>query len=104
VVLEILKSIAAELLIVKDVIQHWNIERSRYFVANVLPNFKYAILTHNFDPDTDANIDIWNGGCSPINLEIAPFNLSFKEMRDYTNPAGEDLKRIYLWVNPKTKN
>jgi hypothetical protein len=80
-------------------------ERIQYFVTRILPNFKRAILTHNFDPNNEICNDksAVLGGCTPINLEIAPFNMSFKESHDYTNPAGEDLKRIYLWVNPKTK-
>ncbi len=42
--LEDIKNETGDLLIVKDVMQHWSYERIGYFVNNILPNFKWAFV------------------------------------------------------------
>lgn len=39
----------AQLLIVKDVFQHWRIEAIDKFLLDVIPNFKFILITNNSD-------------------------------------------------------
>ena len=87
-----------DLLIVKDVLQHWPNKDIEYFITNILPNFKYALITHDFDRK-NCNIDIKHGEFKFIDLEIAPFNMrGLEHLMDY--PSHGITKRVYLYTNP----
>ena len=91
-----------DLLVVKDVIQHWPNHQIQYFLKTILPNFKYALITNDFDP-SNSNKDISFGSWRFINLEVAPFNVGkdFKIVLDYT--AHGLTKRVYMYTNPNNK-
>ncbi len=93
-----------DLLILKDVIQHWSIEKIMYARDHILPNFKYAIIVNNiFFPNLGAvNSEINTGSSRPLNLEISPFYMKLKVINDY-KIASEGIKRIYLYENNKYK-
>lgn len=99
---EDLKDKHADLLVVKDVIQHWPNEQITYFLNNILPNFKYALITNDFNQNNNSNINPGQFRC--IDLEAAPFNVSktqFKKILDYE--AHGIIKRVYLYTNPNYK-
>jgi hypothetical protein len=58
---------SGDLLIVRDVMQHWPTPEIDYFIDNILPNFRYALLTNDYAPQQN-NYDISPGGYRPINL------------------------------------
>lgn len=90
-----------DLLVVKDVMQHWPNEEIRYFINNILPNFKYALLTNDYSIPNfyDINNDIIHGEWRLLDLEKEPFNLkNIETILDYT--AHGVLKRVYLYKNP----
>jgi hypothetical protein len=90
-----------DLLVVKDVIQHWPNEDIKYFIQNILPNFKYALITNDYDSPNfnQRNGQISHGGFRNIDLESEPFNLeNIAVILDY-NVHGL-LKRVYLYTNP----
>jgi hypothetical protein len=60
-----------DLIIVRDVMQHWPTPEIDYFIENILPRFRYALLTNDYTP-TQGNYDISPGGYRPINLEKIP--------------------------------
>jgi hypothetical protein len=66
-----------DLLVVKDVLQHWQISKIKYFIDNILPNFKYALITNDYTSSrfNSSNDEIDNGGWRMINLENEPFNI-----------------------------
>ena len=64
-----------DLLICKDVLQHWtNVEVNRFLARLPAMPFKYALLTNcNYGPLADRNVDIEAGGWRPLDLRAAPF-------------------------------
>lgn len=57
-----------DLLIVRDVMQHWPTPEIDYLIDNILPNFRYAVLTNDYTA-AEQNYDIQPGGYRPINLD-----------------------------------
>ncbi len=91
-----------DLLILKDVIQHWSNEKIIYARDHILPNFKYAIIVNNiYFPDLGpVNSEIKTGNSRPLNLEISPFYMKLKTIKDY-KATPPRIKRIYLYENNK---
>jgi hypothetical protein len=96
-----------DLLIVKDVFDCWNNERIQYFLDNILPNFKYAIIVEYCNPNGKNNkASDTTGPSYNKDMEAAPFNLKCKESRIYEIYFDEkgkkwmSYKKIALWVNP----
>ncbi|HQU09178.1 MAG TPA: class I SAM-dependent methyltransferase [Opitutales bacterium] len=89
-----------DLLVVKDVLQHWSLKHIELFINQVLPRYPKTLLTHSYKsyiPSCQANYnkDIPTGGYRPIDLADAPFDLSLKKLLDYVSTAGEI--RVYLY-------
>ena len=66
----------AELVIIKDVMQHWSNDDILTFLPR-LNSFPQALITNGFHPSMSnlVNTDIQAGSFRPINLRLAPFNL-----------------------------
>lgn len=98
---EDLVSYSGDLLIMKDVMQHWNISTILYVINNVIPNFKYAILVNDFkeinQKSINYNSDISTGEARPLDLEVPPFSMKLEIIKDYVSSRA--LKRIYLYKN-----
>jgi hypothetical protein len=89
----------ADLLIAKDVLQHW----SNADVSNFLPklkSFRMALITNGFDPSRMnlVNHDIESGGWRPVDLSKAPFNLDGSYVYWFN---GDEIKYVFLWINPR---
>ena len=95
-----LKKYKADLLIIKDVMLCWDNKTIQYFIKEILPNFKYAILVNYYDPNQE-NRDIDTGDLRPLNLEAAPFFMKLEHVKDY--PVIRSTKRIYLYKKPLHK-
>ena len=67
----------ADLLIMKDVMQHWTNNDILTFLPR-LSNFQQALITNGFHPALRnmVNSDIPVGQYRPVDLRISPFNLS----------------------------
>lgn len=91
-----------DLLILKDVIQHWSIEKILFAKKHIIPNFKYAIVVNNIYTAyaTKINSDIQTGDSRPLDLTAAPFFMKPAHVEDYTLPPYR-IKRIHLFVNEK---
>jgi SAM-dependent methyltransferase len=91
---------AADLLLCKDVLQHWPNSRVVDFCATVLPRYPFAMLTSDVASPTvtveDLNADIPMGGWRTLDLEAAPFHLGPEWRLDYAIPSQET-KRIYFF-------
>lgn len=91
---------AADLLLCKDVLQHWPNSRVADFCATVLRRYPFGMLTNAVASPTitveDVNVDIPMGGWRALDLEAAPFHLDPAWRLDYTIPRGET-KRIYFF-------
>lgn len=101
--LEDFQSQKADLLLIKDVMQHWPNKKIQFFIENILPNFKYALITNDYCTK-DVNHNVPSGGYRPIDLEAAPFNVKgLKVLLDYSIPEHGETKRVYLYKNPAKK-
>lgn len=58
---------SGDLLILRDVMQHWPNADIDYLIENILPSFKYALLTNDYSP-SPVNNDISPGQYRGINL------------------------------------
>lgn len=99
----------ADLLLVKDVLQHLPNRNVHSFIKNTLPNYKYSLITNCSKPRNTTNTNIKTGGFRPISLGAEPFNQrgcvvlrfagrgSFSLQKKKTYPAWE--KHVYLVIN-----
>lgn len=87
----------ADLLIIKDVLQHWPNKDILDFLPR-LSSFKYALIT-NCILGNYVNVDIPLGIFRPLNLSTPPFNCDFPQVYSFTNYSGEVAwkKVVYLY-------
>ncbi|ARU54368.1 SAM-dependent methyltransferase [Oleiphilus messinensis] len=84
----------ADLLIAKDVLQHWSNENVQAFLP-LISRYKYALITNciNVSGVTE-NQNINDGEFRPLDLRLAPFNLKLDEVFSFTN--RQSFKDKYL--------
>jgi len=76
---------AADLLIVKDVLQHWPDEQVREFLP-VIGRHRFALITNCVNPQgMQRNEDTAVGGFRYLDLRLAPFNLDWEEVCSFEN-------------------
>ena len=91
----------ADLLIVKDVIQHWSNSDIAHFVP-VLKRFKFALITNTSHRNTQKNNEnIRAGACRPVDLSAKPFNVDGSFVLEFF--AGEP-KSTFLWQRDKARS
>ena len=79
---------AADLLIVKDVLQHLSDRAVAEFLPH-LPRFKHALLTNCVNPrGPTVNRDIVDGDFRYLDLRHSPFHLAATEVFAFTNTMG----------------
>lgn len=100
-----IKSVCADLFIIKDVMIHWPNDKIVYFLKNILPNYKYALIVNDYTTDCyndgdRCNKDIKLGEFRPVDVKSSPFNLDNVELiLEYNNAGG--YKKVYLYTNDK---
>jgi SAM-dependent methyltransferase len=83
---------AADLLIAKDVFQHWRTDEILRFLPR-LARFKYALITNGCD-EQGINSDIRAGQCRPLDMSRPPFSLRGKTVLRY---QADEPKAVFLW-------
>jgi hypothetical protein len=73
----------ADLLLVKDVLQHLPQSEIENFITSVLPKYKYSLITNNTLPENLLNMAIEKGGFRPLDLRLPPYNLSATAVFDF---------------------
>lgn len=76
----------ADLLLIKDVLQHLPNGLVYWTLNNVLPRFRYALITNCVEPDSDVNRDIEPGGFRPLRLEREPFSVRGETVLRFSSP------------------
>lgn len=91
----------ADLLIVKDVLQHWPNKDILAFFPRLF-SFKYALIT-NCILGNYVNVDIPLGIFRPLNLNAPPFYCNLPQVYSFTNELGETAWRkvVYLYSADK---
>jgi len=91
---------SADLLLAKDVLQHWSLEDIHQFIPK-LKKYRYALITNGFPesilPLTNAQKPT-GGNHRPIDLGIAPFHLRGEYIFSF---EADELKKAFLWINPQ---
>lgn len=90
----------ADLLIVKDVLQHLESEQIKDFANKVLRNFHYALITNNVIPDTHLNIEIKTGLFRPLDLRKPPFSLKATAVHSFGRERPTISLRHFNVFNP----
>jgi SAM-dependent methyltransferase len=89
----------ADLLIAKDVLQHWS-NADILELLPKLPSFRYALITNGFLPDQNdqVNADIQTGMlCRPVDLLAQPFGLAGAYVAWF---MMDEPKYTLLWTRP----
>lgn len=92
---------AADLLVCKDVLQHWDIDSVRGFLDRNVARYRYALVTNDIASvhigAEMLNAEIPIGHWRPLDLEQAPFGVHAQARIDF-DIRGEWTKRCLLFV------
>jgi SAM-dependent methyltransferase len=103
---------SGELLLVKDVLQHFSTSQVEEFMSDVVSRFPFALITNCVKPAAELNREIETGGWRPLDLRAPPYSfdvpvvhsfggapvISFRKCRIY--PAWR--KNVLLFSNLPT--
>jgi SAM-dependent methyltransferase len=79
---------AANLLIAKDVLQHWSNDSIKAFLPRI-KWYNYCLITNCVNPSGDTtNENIENGGFRYLDLRLPPFGIQAEEQLSFTNNRG----------------
>lgn len=82
---------SADLLIIKDVMQHWSNESIWHFLPQ-LANYPYCLIINCIQPDgMSDNREIQDGGFRYLDLRVGPFYLKTQELMRFSNGSGQKL-------------
>ena len=70
----------ADLLIAKDILMHLPNSDVFYFLSNILPKLKCALITHDSYDGLNQNEDIITCVRRPIDLTCASFNFNYTKL------------------------
>jgi SAM-dependent methyltransferase len=87
----------ADLLVTKDVLQHWSYDRIRSFLSR-LERYDYVLITNCVNPSGPTfNVDITDGDFRYLDLNAPPFCLGAKEVLSFHGYLGESHWRVWKW-------
>jgi SAM-dependent methyltransferase len=96
----------ADLLLCKDVLQHWDVESIAVFLSRNLRRYRYALITNDIASihvgSEMLNADIPIGHWRPIDLECPPFDARAQWRFDF-DIRGEWTKRSLLFVRRRNR-
>ncbi|MDB6095842.1 MAG: hypothetical protein JWM09_120 [Francisellaceae bacterium] len=84
----------ADLIIVKDVLQHWPNEKINYFYEHIIKKYKYALIINSYG--LNENKDIKLGWYRPLDLTKKPFYKKELNLLLQYDIGGEQ-KKVYLY-------
>lgn len=90
----------ADLLIVKDVLQHLSIHNIHQAVKQ-FDKFKYVIVVNDVDPETLSalNLDIRDGDYRTLDITLEPFSVKGTKVLTYETPHSAEMKQVFLVEN-----
>jgi SAM-dependent methyltransferase len=91
------KARSGDLLLVKDVLQHFSDDDIEDFLRDVLPRFRFALITNCVLPESILNASISTGSFRPLDLRKAPFKFPATAVYSFTGPKTYSWrKRMYF--------
>ncbi|HLY06463.1 MAG TPA: methyltransferase [Rhizomicrobium sp.] len=90
----------ADLLIVKDVLQHWSDETVVRFLP-LLSRYRYALITNCVNPEGPTeNLPIADGDFRYVDIRLSPFHVDAREVFSFSNyrPFPKRLFEKPRWV------
>ena len=88
---------SGELLLVKDVLQHFSTALIDEFMAHVVPRFRFALITNCAKPAAALNREIEIGGWRPLDLRAQPFLLDVPAVFSFSCPAALSLRSLRMY-------
>ena len=77
-----------DLLIAKDVLQHWSDETIERFLPH-LRRYRYALITNCVNPEGETvNVDIQDGDARYLDLRLPPFSIAATEVYSFRQHRG----------------
>lgn len=92
----------ADLLLIKDVLQHWPSADVAHFLATTVPRYRYALITNDIASQHftgTLNQDIAMGEWRCLELTTPPFDLAVKHQWQFDINGGEWTKQVLLVGN-----
>lgn len=82
---------SADLIIIKDVMQHWSNESIRYFLPQLV-NYQYCLIVNCIEPfGMSDNRDIADGEFRYLDLRVWPFYLNTRELLRFSNGTEQKI-------------
>jgi SAM-dependent methyltransferase len=88
--------LTTDLLIVKDVLQHFSNNEVFAFIS-ILGKYKYALITNCVLPEEELNKPIKSGEFRPLDLRKPPFSLNLKEVYSFSSPKKFSFKKFKFY-------
>ena len=81
-----------DLLVVKDVLQHWPNADVKKFLSAIKTRYKFVLTTNCIDSELPVNENIEMGGFRGLDIRIAPFNTPAAVIHTFTGPTTYSFK------------
>jgi len=91
---------SGELLLVKDVLQHFSTSLVKEFMTHVVPRFPFALITNCVEPAVALNREIETGAWRPLDLRAQPYSFDVPAVFSFSGAAVfsfRNLKRYSKW-------
>lgn len=80
---------SADLLIVKDVLQHLSNKEVKKFIEDIKDKYRYVLITNGTNPKEKINEEISTGGYRPLDIRKDPFNFRAKKVYSFDGPRNK---------------
>lgn len=91
---------SGELLLVKDVLQHFSTALVKKFMTDVVPRFPFALITNCVEPAAALNQEIETGAWRPLDLRAPPYSFDVPAVFSFGGSAifsFRNLRRYPSW-------
>lgn len=87
----------ADLLIAKDVLQHWPSRDISDFLTIAVEQYRYCLITNCVRPKRDRNSDIPMGAFRPLDIREPPFNAPATRVHRFFGPVTVSLSPLRVY-------
>lgn len=97
---------SADLVLVKDVLQHLPLRDVQEYLEHCLAHYKFALVTNDIFPDQWTNVDISHGSGRALRFELPPFDLPVPVVLKWEIELGDQrwVKATYLFTKARNQS